>query len=82
MVKRLNKGIKATFEVYKSSGRSNEDVLALQNMTTSFLQQNNISSDNMEFILENQLPVAIKIKNMPFVGTFEFRPYTEEKIKI
>ena len=82
MVKRLNRGLKATFEVYKSSGRSTEDVLALQNMTTNFLQQNKIDSANMEFILENQLPVAIKIKNMPFVGTFEFRPYTEEKIKL
>lgn len=82
MVKRINRGLKATFEVYKSSGRSNDDVVALQNMATNLLQQNKISSDNMEFILENHLPVAIKIKNMPFIGTFEFRPYNEEKIKI
>ena len=54
----------------------------VKRLTTNFLQQNKIDSANMEFILENQLPVAIKIKNMPFVGTFEFRPYTEEKIKL
>lgn len=80
--RKLLKGLKAIFEVYKASTRSNGEVKTLQDTTISLLKENRISDGNMEFIIENQLPVGVRIRNMPFVGTIEMKPYNEIKINI
>lgn len=80
--KRLVRGLKAIFEVYKASPKAESDVLSLQNMTVGLLGENKIDAPNMEFITENKLPTGIRVKNMPFVGTIELKPYNEQKIHI
>jgi hypothetical protein len=80
--RKANRALKAVFELYKSSRRTQEDILALQNMTVNVMSEYKIDPTNIEFITENNLPTAIRIKHMPFVGTFEFKPYNEVKINI
>lgn len=81
-IRKLSRGLKAIFEVYKSSPKSYEDGLSLQSMTNHLVSENKINVENIEFILQNKLPTGLKIKNMPFVGAFEILPYNETKINI
>lgn len=81
-VKKVVRALKAVFEVYKGSSKAQEDVVTLQNMTNNVLKDVHVDITKIEFLLENRLPVAVRVKNMPFVGDFEIRPYDEIKIKI
>lgn len=80
--RKLTKGLKAIFEVYRASNKTDIDVKSLQDMTVHLLGEYQITGNNMEFIIENQLPAGVKIRNMPFVGTIELKPYNETKINI
>ncbi len=82
LVRKLCKNIKVAFEIFQRSERFNEDVLALQNMVNGFLAEAYIAADKYEFISEKQLPVALRIKNIPFVDTIILQPYEQNKILI
>jgi hypothetical protein len=78
----LSKNIKTVFDIYKTSSRSPADALALQNMSVSFLKECKISDLNYEFIIMDQIPVGLKIKNFPFVGNIVLNVYENKKQRI
>ncbi len=84
------KGLKAIFELYKSSPKGQDDVTSLQNMTNTMAAEYSMFTgdfnSNCEFVIdpEKRLPNGLKVKNFPFVGSIEFAPYNSavsDKIK-
>jgi hypothetical protein len=78
----LSKNIKNVFDIYKTSSRTPADALALQNMSVAFLKECRISDPNYEFIIMDQVPVGLKIKNFPFVGNIVLNVYENKKQRI
>jgi len=78
----LSKNLKTSFDIYKTSSRSREDAVALQNMSISFMKEAKILDPNFEFIIIDQIPVGMKIKNFPFVGTVILNVYESRKQRI
>ena len=78
----LSKNLKTTFDLYKSSSKSPADAVALQNMSIAFLKEVKILEPNFEFIVIDHLPVGMKIKNFPFVGTVILNVYENKKQRI
>ena len=78
----LSKNLKTTFDIYKTSARSQADAVALQNMTVSFMKEVKISDSNFEFIIVDRVPVGMKIKNFPFVGEVILNVYENRKQRI
>ena len=76
----LSRKIRAAFEVFNSSLKNNEDIIALQNMINSFLNENYIDIKNVEYGTEpapnNKFTVkTLKLKTIPFIGTLTIQPY-------
>lgn len=78
----LSKNLKTAFDVYKSSSKNPSDAVAMQNMSVSFLKECKIFDPNFEFIIIDRLPVGIKIKNFPFVGTVILNVYENRNQRI
>jgi hypothetical protein len=78
----LSKNLKTVFEIYKTSSKSPSDAIALQTMSFSFLKECKISDNNYEFIIIDKLPIGMKIKNIPYVGTIVLNIYENRKNRI
>jgi hypothetical protein len=78
----LSKNLRTAFDLYKSSSKSPADAVALQNMSIAFLKEAKILEPNFEFIIIDYLPVGMKIKNFPFVGTVILNVYENKKQRI
>ena len=78
----LSKNLKTAFDIYKTSAKSSADAVAMQNMSVSFLKECKIFDPNFEFIIVDRLPVGLKIKNFPFVGTVVLNVYENRKQRI
>ena len=80
----LTRKLRAAFEVFNATNRGTSDVISLQNMVNSFLGEAFINNSLVEYITEPQ-PIpqnpraffvkALKIRNMPFIGTTTLQPY-------
>lgn len=78
--KRLVRNIKTAFDLYRASEKRKEDILVLQRMCDHFLAVESFCDRRVfEFVAENQLPEAIKIKNIPLVGDIILKPYDEKR---
>jgi hypothetical protein len=76
------KHLKNSFDSYKHSTRQGPDAVKLQTDVASIMFANKIVDPNYEFITENWIPVAMKIKNFPCVGSIILRVYEQGKNKI
>lgn len=76
----LSKNIKNIFDSFKNSNKGPTDVLNLQNFTTKHLFENSIHQ--FEFVIKEGLPISLKIKQMPFVGTVTLNVYEQRKNRI
>lgn len=85
--KKLSKKLKAIFEIYASSQKTDQDKLSFNNMFNNTLQEFNIWftenwGTNCELLTENKLPIGAKVKKFPFIDqVFEIRPYETKFIK-
>lgn len=79
---KLMKNLRTAFDLYRISSRGPNDAVTLQTMSVGFLKECNISDNNFEFIIQNQLPVAMKIKNIPFVGDLQLNVYANNITQI
>lgn len=77
----LTKKIRAAFEVFNSSTRTNEHIVALQNMVNSFLSEVKIDTRSAEYGTEPApngfIVKTLKLNNMPFIGTITLHPYEQ-----
>jgi hypothetical protein len=78
----LAKEIKVEFELFKQAAKTQPNVLTLQNKCTTILGNYRIANDNYEFITSNQLPIAIKIRNVPFVGAVILNVYENREKRV
>lgn len=81
-LKTLSKNLKACFDLYTRSPRAQNDLLSLQSMSTAFLNAAKIDGSNFEFIVSNAVPVAMKIKNIPFVGDLQLNVYENRILEL
>ena len=78
----LSKNLKTAFDLYKNSARQPQDAVAMQTMSINFLKDCHIFEPNFEFVTENRVPVALKIKSIPYVGTVVLKVYESRKYRI
>lgn len=78
----LSKNLRNVFDAYRNSTRNPNDGVVLQDTAVSILRECKIIEPNFEFIIDNRVPVAMKIKNVPFVGTVILRVYEPRKSRI
>lgn len=77
------KHLKNTFDSYKASAAQGQpDALKLQADSAAIMLANKIVDPNYEFVIENQIPVAMRIKNFPCVGSVVLRVYEQGKNRI
>lgn len=88
LTRKFIKQLKSFFESYRTSQRLPQDVNNLGSSVTQLCQEYNFYKadfvSNCEYILDTvkQLPIGLRLKCMPYVGTIEFLPYeTTEKVK-
>lgn len=89
LTKRLMRNLKTAFGIFRTSGRTSEDELAMTEMIVHYLKEakidaspNLLSHSHLEFLIRDKLVIGLKIKNIPFVGTLTLLPYESEKIEI
>lgn len=82
----LTKKIRAAFEIYNASIRTNEHIIVLQNMVNSFLIECTIDTRLAEYGTEpaaNGFTVkTLKLNNMPFIGTVTLHPYDQPSNRV
>jgi hypothetical protein len=75
----LSKNLKAAFEAYRMSARTDADVVSMQTTCIAMLKECKIVEPNFEFIIHERFPVALAIKNIPYVGTVILRVYEQQR---
>lgn len=78
----MSKYLKNTYDTYRNSARQGSDAMKLQADSAAIMLANKIVDPNYEFITENQIPVAMRIRNFPCVGSVVLRVYEQGKNKI
>jgi hypothetical protein len=78
----LSKSLRQIFDRYAASNRTSNDALILQNSTFDVIKNCKILPENIEFVIDNLNPVALKIKSVPFVGEVLLRIYEPKNSRI
>lgn len=88
LTRKLIKEIKAIFEKYRKSRKTNTDVNNMSYALMVTAGNNKLFvgdfNSNCEYIIDpaQRLIVGLKVKNFPFVGAVEIRPYEKPQISI
>jgi len=78
----LAKQVKTVFDDYRSSARSTQDLVNLQTDTMQLMLDSKIKDSSVEFLLTNNLPTGLAIRNVPFVGTVTLNVYETKTNRI
>lgn len=78
----LSKHLKTAFDAYRASSRTTQDVVNMQTQCMVHLKECKIIEPNFEFVVQDGLPVAMAIKNIPYVGTVVLRVNEQRKNRI
>ena len=71
--------LKEIFDRYHASRHAEPDAVAMQTASVDLLKTVHIREPNFEFVIENRLPVAMRIRNVPFVGSVLLKVYESRR---
>lgn len=74
----LSNKLKTVFSQYNET----KNLLALQTDGTNIMHGYGIFETNFDWIVENQAPVGMTIKNFPFIGNITLKVYEQRKNRI
>lgn len=78
----LSKHLKNAFESFRNSAHTNQDVVNMQTQCMVHLKECRIIEPNFEFVIQDRQPVAMRIKNIPYVGSLILKVYEQRRNRI
>lgn len=75
----LSKHLKNAFEIFRNSAHTNRDVVNMQTQCMVHLKECKIIEPNFEFVIQDRQPVAMRIKNIPYVGSLILKVYEQQR---
>ena len=78
----LSKNLRAIFDVFRGSQRTQEDAVRMQTATENLMREHSISNTLYEYVIRESVPVGMAIKDIPYVGTVVLWVYEPKKQRI
>lgn len=80
----LGKEIKDIIDMFKGSSRTPQDLQVFNRQVSDKVTEYHIKPENLEFVIDraSNLPIMLKISNLPFIGKITLKPYETKDNRI